>query len=105
MHFVVPYLHFIPCAFSVFIYIFMHIGSLEGITLLEFEAMGEEDQQETQQQEVLEGEELVQEELPECPDHKPSAYLKGKPRNILKSPMFYKYQLEFFMFDALGYRS
>ena len=79
MHFVVPYLHFIPCAFSVFIYIFMHIGSPKGITLLEFEAMGEEDQQETQQQEVLEGEEQVQEELPECPDHKPLAYLKGKP--------------------------
>ena len=59
MHFVVPYLHFIPCAFSVFIYIFMHIGSSEVITLLEFMAVGEEDQQETQQQEVPEGEEQV----------------------------------------------
>ena len=49
MHFVVPYLHFIPCVFSVFIYIFMHIGSPDGIALLEFVAMGEEDQQETQQ--------------------------------------------------------
>ena len=49
-------IHIIPCAFPVFIYIFMHIGSPEGITLLEFEAMGEEDQQETQQQEVPEGE-------------------------------------------------
>jgi len=35
----------------------MHIGSPEGITLLEFEAVGEEDQQETQQQEVPEGKE------------------------------------------------
>ena len=61
----------------------MHIGSPEGITLLEFEAMGEEDQQETQQQAVPEGEGQVQEELPECPDHKPSAYLKGKPQSIL----------------------
>ena len=57
MHFAVPYLHFIPCVFSVFIYIFMHIGSPERIILLEFEAMGEEDQQETQQQEVPEGKE------------------------------------------------
>ena len=57
MHFVVPYLHFIPCVFSVFIYIFMHIGSPEGMTPLKFEAVGEEDQQETQQQEVPEGEE------------------------------------------------
>ena len=41
-------IHINPCAFPVFIYIFMHIGSPEGITLLEFEAVGEEDQQETQ---------------------------------------------------------
>jgi len=34
----------------------MHIGLREGITLLEFEAVGE-DQQETQPREVLEGEE------------------------------------------------
>ena len=61
----------------------MHIGSPKGITLLEFEAVGEEDQQETQQQEVPEGERQVQEELPECPDHRPLAYVKGKPRSIL----------------------
>ena len=56
MHALHPIIHVIPCAFTVFIYIFMHIGSLEGLTLLEFEAVGEEDQQETQQQEVPEGE-------------------------------------------------
>ena len=55
MHFVIPYLHFNPCAFAIFIYTFIHIGSLEGIMLLEFEAMGEEDQQENQPQEVPEG--------------------------------------------------
>jgi hypothetical protein len=43
------YLHFIPCAFPIFINVLIHIGSPEGVTLLEFEAMGEEDQQETQQ--------------------------------------------------------
>ena len=83
MHPLHPIIHVIPCAFSVFIYIFMHIGSPDGITLLEFAAVGKEDQQETQQQEVPEGEGQVQEELPECPDHKPSAYLKSKPRSIL----------------------
>ena len=83
----------IPCAFPIFIHIFMHIGSPEGITLLEFEAVGEEDQQETQQQEVPEGEEQVQEELPECPDHKPSAYLKGKTRSILSLLCFIKTHL------------
>jgi hypothetical protein len=54
MHFIISNLHFIPSAFSIFIFVLIHIGSLEGVTLLEFEAMGEEDQQETQQQEGLE---------------------------------------------------
>jgi len=61
----------------------MHIGSIEGVTLLEFELEGEETQQEIPQEEVLEGEGQDQEELPKCPDHRPSAYLKGKPRSIL----------------------
>jgi hypothetical protein len=79
MHFIIPYLHFIPRAFSIFIYVLMHIGSPKGVTLLEFEAEGEEDQLETQQQEGPKGGEPVQEELPECPDHKPSSFLRGKP--------------------------
>jgi hypothetical protein len=33
----------------------IHIGSPEGVTLLKFETVGEEDQQETQQQEGPEG--------------------------------------------------
>ena len=57
MHLVIPYLHFIPCAFAMFIYTFIHIGSPEGITLLEFEAVEEEDQQEAQQPIAPEGEE------------------------------------------------
>jgi len=42
----------------------MHIGSLEGITLLEFEAVEEEDQ-EAPQQVALESEEQALEELTE----------------------------------------
>ena len=57
----------------------MHIGSPKGITLLEFEVVEEEDQQEAQQPIAPEGEEQVLEDLSECPDHKPSSYLKGKP--------------------------
>ena len=105
MHVVLPYLHFIPCAFAIFIYTFIHIGSPEGITLLEFEAVGEEDQQESQPHEVLEGEEQVLEDLAECPDHKPSSYLKGMPRSILSLLCFTNIHLSPFMFDALGYRS
>ena len=57
----------------------MHIESLEGITLLEFEIVEEEDQQEAQQLIAPKGEEQVLEDLPEFPNHKPSSYLKGKP--------------------------
>ena len=83
MHALLPIIHVIPCLFSIFIYIVIHIGSAEGVTLLEFEFEGEETQQEIPQQVVPKGEGHVQEELTECPDHRPLAYLKGKHRSIL----------------------
>ena len=64
----------------------------EGITLLEFEAVEEEDQ-EAPQQVALESEEHALEELPECLDHRPTSFLKGKPRSILSLPCFYKKHL------------
>jgi hypothetical protein len=67
------------CILYIYLYPHIYIGFTEGVTLLEFELEGEE----IPQQEVPEGEGQVQEELLECPDHKPSAYLKGKPRSIL----------------------
>ena len=60
----------------------MQIGSPEGITLLEFEAVEEEDQ-EAPQQVAPESEEQAPEEVPECLDHRPTSFLKGKPRSIL----------------------
>jgi len=57
----------------------MHIGSSEGITLLEFNEEEEEEQQETPQAIALEGEEQTLEDLPECSYHKPTSFLKGKP--------------------------
>jgi len=74
----------------------MHIGSSEGITLLEFNEEQEEEQQETPQAIALEGEEKTLVDLPECPDHRPTSFLKGKPQSISKSPMFYKTSLESF---------
>jgi len=44
--------------------------------------VGPEEQEETQEQELLGGQEPG-EELQECPDHKPSTFEKGKPRSIL----------------------
>ena len=49
-------IHIIPCAFYIFIYVLMHIGSTEEVTLLVFELEGEETLQEISQQEVPKGE-------------------------------------------------
>jgi len=72
--------------------VLMHIGSSEGITLLEFEEEPEE-QQETPQAITLEGEEQTLEDLPECPDHRPTSFIKGKPWSILSLLCFTKYHL------------
>ena len=73
-------------------FMLMHIGSSEGITLLEFNEE-EEEQQETPQAVALEEEEQTLEDLPEFPDHRTTSFLKGKPRSILGLPCFTKYQL------------
>ena len=85
--------------------IFMHLVSEEEITLLEFDEVEEGDQQENPQTAAPEGEEQIPKELPECPDHRPTSFLKGKPRSILSLLVFYKILLESFMIDALGYKS
>ena len=51
------------------------IGVLEGVTLLEFEPVLPEEQQQAQEQEVQAPEEGVSEEVLECPDHQPSSFL------------------------------
>jgi hypothetical protein len=62
------------------------IGVPEGVTLLEFEG---EEQEQPEELEVLAGERVSEEELPECPDHRPSSFLKGKPRCML-TQLIYK---------------
>ena len=76
------------------------IGVPEGVTLLEFEGASQEEEPEVQATD----EAAAEEELPECPDHRPSSFLKGKPRSIISLLCFIKYH-ESFMFDALGYTS
>ena len=84
----------------------MHaIGATEGITLVELDAEPQEENQEVQHLEVSGEGEPEADHLPECSDHQPSTFVKGKPRNILSLPVFYKIILESFMIDALGYRS
>ena len=59
------------------------IGATEEITLVELDVDPKEENQEVQHQEVLrEGEPKV-DHLPECPDHQPAMFVKGKPRSII----------------------
>ena len=71
----------------------MHIGSIEKITLLEFNEEEEGDQQKTPQTTTLGEEEQTPKELSECPNHRPTSFLKGKPQSILSLPCFTKYDL------------
>ena len=66
-------------AFAISYAIFMHLGLEEEITLLEFDEVEEGDQQENPPVAAPKGEEQNPEELPECPDHRPTSFLKGKP--------------------------
>ena len=76
----------------------MHaIGVPEGVTLLEFEPVLPEEQQQAQEQEVRTPEEGAGEEVLECPDHQPSSFLKGKPRNILSFLCFENVTLSIFI--------
>ena len=75
------------CASMIFILRIHAIGVPEGVTLLEFEGANQEEEPEVQEAD----EAVAAEELPECPDHQPSSFLKGKPRSILSLPCFCKY--------------
>ena len=64
------------------------IGVPEGVTLLEFEGVSQEEEfegasQEEEPEVQATDEAAAEEELPECPDHRPSSFLKGKPRCML----------------------
>ena len=62
--------------------------------MLEFNEGEEGDQQEIPQAVAPEEEEQNQEELPECPDHHPTSFLKGKPWSILSLLVFHKILLK-----------
>jgi hypothetical protein len=65
------------------------IGVPEGVTLLEFEGtILEEVQEQPGEPEEAANEGHAINKLPECPDHRPSSFLKGKPRCML-THLFY----------------
>ena len=59
---------------------------------MEFEAE-EEENQEAPQHVAPKSEEQAPEELLECPDHRPTSFLKGKSRSILSLLCFTQYHL------------
>ena len=69
-------------AFTISYAILMHLGSTEEITMLEFNEGEEGDQQEIPHAAAPEEEDQNPEELPECPDHRPTSFLKGKHRSF-----------------------
>jgi hypothetical protein len=76
-----------------FILCIHEIGVPEGVTLLEFEgAHQEEEQEQPEEPKVPTSERVPEEELPVCPNHRPSFFLKGKPRCML-TQLLYTYHL------------
>jgi hypothetical protein len=69
----------------------LHTGSQEELPVAVPEEQAEVDQQEVPAQEVQAAKE-PDEELPECVDHQPSSFKKGKPRSII-SLLLYKSNL------------
>jgi len=55
-----------------------YLGVPKGVTVLEFAPPEPEEQQREPPQGAKE-----EEDLPECPDHRPSTYVEGKPRSII----------------------
>ena len=76
----------------IFILCIHAIGVPEGVTLLEFEGASQEEELDVQATD----EAGVKEELSECPDHRPSSFLKGKPQSILSLPYFFTNILSIF---------
>ena len=65
----------------------MHaIGATKEITLVELDVDPQEEYQEVQHQEVPGEGELEADHLPECSDHQPATFMKGKPRSIISLP-------------------
>ena len=70
--------------------------------LLEFEGASQEEEPKVQATD----EAATEEELLECPDHRPSSFLKGKPQSILSLLCFENDYFEYlYMFDALSDRN
>ena len=73
------------------------IGVTEGVTLLEFEELNEQQQPTPEIQEEQPSGEVPDEVAVEYPDHRPCNFVKGKPRSIL-SLLFSELQLQYYYY-------
>jgi hypothetical protein len=60
----------------------LHIGAPGGVTFLEPENLSQEAAAEELNQELVAAEAAAVEDLPECPDHRATTFVKGKPRSM-----------------------
>ncbi|XP_066381367.1 fatty-acid-binding protein 1-like isoform X1 [Miscanthus floridulus] len=72
-------------------------GVPEGVTLLEFEGANQEEEPEVQEAD----EAVAAEELPECPDHQPSSFLKveGEEVGSIQSKLLCQSLLDLYIGD------
>ena len=82
------YMSSLRCTYALALIHLHHIGLQEELLAVVQEEQTGIDPQEVQAQEVPKEEEQG-EDLPECVDHQPSLFERGKPRSIL-SLLFYK---------------
>jgi hypothetical protein len=77
-----------------------HTGSQEVTPI----AVLEEPEEQPEEQEVLESDEEIGEDLPECPDHRPSSFKRGKPQSIFL-PRFTNILLPLYFNCCIMFRS
>jgi hypothetical protein len=79
------------CIYDIYVVHIHAISVSEGVTLLEYEQEQPKKQQAAPEQEVqVASEEANKDDLPECLDHQPIPFLKGKPRSVISLPCFIK---------------
>jgi hypothetical protein len=73
------------CIYDIYLLHMHAIGVPEGVTLLEFEGLNPEECPAAEEQKVPAPEGgAPYKELPKCPNHQPSSFIKGKSWSILR---------------------
>ena len=82
-----PYHIIHDSSYAFMVLMHMHaIGATEEIMLVELNVDLQEENQEVQHQEIPKEGEPEADHLPECSDHQPATFVKGKPRSIISLP-------------------